>query len=168
MMTKTKSNISTIGWYQIIGGGIGALIIFYSLFTTAQLSGLNILIYVFILLFFSYSIFCGALCIRHKNNALIHSLINQFLQLISFAFFGFAFSYVAGLYLSVGLDLSNSIDMKFNFGISKFDFNINLEHERAEINFNLVAFALIYWIDKLTKKVKEEKADNQIASVELS
>lgn len=26
MTTKTKSNISTIGWYQIIGGGIGALI----------------------------------------------------------------------------------------------------------------------------------------------
>jgi hypothetical protein len=165
MTTKTKSNISTIGWYQIIGGGIGALIILYSLFTAAQLSGLNILIYVFMLLFFIYSIFCGTLCIQHKANALTHSLINQFLQLIGFAVFSVAFSYVAGLYLSVGLDLSNSVNMKFNIGISKFDFNINRELERAEINFNLVAFGLIYWIDKLMKKLKEEKADVLIASV---
>ena len=165
MTTKTKSNISTIGWYQIIGGGIGVLIILYSLFTSAQLSGLNILIYVFMLLFFIYSIFCGALCIQHKANALTHSLINQCLQLIGFAFLGVAFSYAGGLYLSVGLDLSNSVNMKFNVGISKFDFNINREHERAEINFNLVAFGLVYWIDRLMKKSKEEKADILIESV---
>jgi hypothetical protein len=165
MTTKTKSNISTIGWYQIIGGAIGAIIILYSVFNSTQFSALNISIYVFMLLFFAYSIFCGTLCLKHKDNALIHSLINQFLQLIGFAFFGFAFTYVAGLYLSIGLDLSNSIDMKFDVGISKFDFNINREHERAEINFNLVAFALIYWIDKLMKKIKEEKTNIEIASV---
>ena len=165
MTAKTNSNISTIGWYQIIGGGIGALIILYSLFTTAQLSGLNILVYVLMLLFFAYSIFYGTLCIKHKSNALTLSLINQFLQLIGFAFFGVAFTYVAGLYLSVGLDLSNSINMKFDVGISKFDFNINREHERAEINFNLVAFAFIYWIDKLMKEIKTEKVNSEIASV---
>ncbi len=67
--------------------------------------------------------------------------------------------------LSVGLDLSSSINMKFDVGISKFDFNINREHERAEINFNLVAFAFIYWIDKLMKEIKTEKANVEIASV---
>jgi hypothetical protein len=147
MTIKTKFNISSIGWYQIIGGSIGDLIILYSLFTTVQLSGLNILIYVFMLLFFAYSIFCGTLCLKHKDDALTHSLVNQFLQLISFAFFGFAFRYVAGFYLSIGLDFSNSIDLKFNIGISKFDFNINREAERAEINFNLVAFGFIYLLD---------------------
>ncbi len=165
MTTKTKSNISTIGWYQIIGGGICALIIIYSLFRTAQLSGVNIFIFIFMLLFFAYSIFCGTICLKHKDNALTHSLINQFLQLIGFAFWGFAFTYVAGLYLSVGLDLSSSIDMKLDVGISKFDFNINREHEGAEMNFNLVAFAFIYWIDKLMKKIKIEKANVEIASV---
>ena len=55
--------------------------------------------------------------------------------------------------------------MKFNIGISKFDFNINREYERAEINFNLVAFGLIYWIDKLIKKVKEEKVNIQIVPI---
>ena len=165
MTTKIKTDLLKLGWYQIIGGAIGILIILYSLFALTQFSGLVILVYIFMLLFFAYSIYCGTLCIKCKNNALMHSLINQFLQILGFAVFGFAFAYVAGLYLSVGLDLSKSFEMKFNFGISKFDFNINREQERAEINFNLVAFGLIYWIDKLLKKVKEEKRNIGIASV---
>jgi hypothetical protein len=117
------------------------------------------------LLFFAYSFFCGVLCIKQKSNALAHSLINQFLQLIGFAFFGFAFAYVAGFYLSVGLDLSSSIEIKFGAGISKFDFNINREHERTEINFNIVELGLIYWIDKLSTKIKAEKTNTEIASI---
>ncbi len=94
-----------------------------------------------------------------------HSLVNQFLQLFGFAFYGVAFTYIAGLYLSVGLDLSNSIDMKLDIGISKFDFNINREHRRVEINFNVVAFVFIYWIDKLKGKIKDLKINIEIISV---
>ena len=71
----------------------------------------------------------------------------------------------AGFYLSVGLDFSNSLDIKFDIGISKFDFNVNREHERTEISFNLVAFGLICWINKLMKKVKIEKDNTEIASI---
>ncbi len=131
--------------------------ILFSLFDTTQFAGLNILVLAFMFIFFAYPVFCGTLCLKSKESALRHSLINQFLQLLGFAFFGFAFSYVAGIYLSIGLDLSKSIDVKFDIGVSKFDFNINREAERAEINFNLVAFGLIYWIEKLTKKLKAEK-----------
>jgi len=165
MTTKTKSNILKIGWYQIIGGSIGVLIILYALFTTTQFSAFIVSFYILASLLFAHSIFCGTLCLKSKNNALTHSLINQFLQLISFAFFGFAFSFVAGFYISVGLDLSKSVDVTFNFGISKLDLNINNEHERADISFNLVEFGLIYWIDKLTKKIKTEKANTEIALV---
>lgn len=165
MTTKIKTEFLKLGWYQIIGGTIGVLIILYSFFGLTQFSGLVILIYVFMLLFFAYSIYCGTLCIKNKNNALTHSLVNQFLQILGFAVFGFAFAYVAGLYVSVGLDLSTSIEMKFNFGISKFDFNINREQERTEMHFNLVAFGLIYWIDKLMAKVKTEKQNIEITAI---
>jgi hypothetical protein len=50
-------------------------------------------------------------------------------------------------------------------GISKLDLNINNQHERADINFNLIAFGLIYWIDKLMKKSRTEKQNLEIASV---
>jgi hypothetical protein len=165
MGTKTKSNIAAIGWYQIIGGAIGVILLLYLVFSLIQFSALNILIYVFMLLFFAYSIFCGILCIKYKGNALTHSLINQCLQLMGFAVLGFGFTYIAGTYLSVGLDLSNSVDMKFDIGISKFDFNINRDHERTEINFNLGAFVLVYWIEKLIKEIKEEKINDAIAAV---
>jgi len=161
---KIKSDIFKLGSYQIIGGAIGVIMILISLFGTTQFAGLNILIYTFMFIFFAYSTFCGTLCISSKQTALRHSLINQFLQLLGFAFFGFAFSYVAGLYLTIGLDLSKSIEVKFGFGISKFDFNINRGAERVDISFNLVAFGLIYWIEKLAKKIKTEK---EIVSVEL-
>ncbi len=165
MTTKTKSDILKIGWYQVFGGCIGVLNILYSFFNPVQFLALNILIYFFMFLFFAYSIFCGILCLKHKANALKHSLINQFLQLIGFAVFGFAFIYVAGFYLSIGLDLSNSIDVKIDFGILKFDFNINRQYDRTEMSFNLVAFALIYWIDRLVRRTKTEKTNIEIASI---
>lgn len=78
---------------------------------------------------------------------------------------GFAFKYVAGFYLTIGLNLTDSIKFGFDAGISKLDFNFNNEEDRLEFDFNLVAFALIYWIDKLMKKVKEEAVIRQISSI---
>ena len=123
------------------------------------------LVYLFILLFFAYSIFCGTLCLKTKKNALGHSLTNQILQVIGFAIMGFAFNYVSGLYLTIGLDLTDSIKLDFGAGISKFDFNLNNEKDRLEVDFNLVAFAVIFWINKLMKKVKEEAIIIQTSSI---
>jgi len=76
-------------------------------------------------LFFSYSIFCGFLCIRKKAKALIHILINQFLQLLGLAFLGYAFKYVAGVYVGAGLDLSDSIEQNLMLVFNKFELKIN-------------------------------------------
>ena len=162
---ETESDLTKLGLYQIIGGVVGLLIILLSIFRTPLLTGLTVLVYIFILLFFAYSIFCGTLCLKTKKNALGHSITNQILQVIGFAMLGFAFKYVAGLYLTIGLDLTDSIKFSFGAGISKFDFNFNNEKDRLEVNFNLVAFALIYWIDKIMKKVKEEAAIRQASSI---
>ena len=165
LSTKTKSDISKIGWYQIIGGGLGILIILYSLITLDQIAGLTIIIYAFMFVFFGYSVTCGTLCLKSHKNALRHSLINQLLQLVSLTIFGFAFSFVAGVYLSLGLDFSKSIEITFEFGISKFDFNINREHERTAVGLNLVALGLIYWINKLIKNSQAKRQNIIIASV---
>lgn len=162
---KFKSDIFKIGLYQIIGGGIGAIIILISLIMITPSTELEILVFFIMFGFFVYSIFCGTLCLYAKETALRHSLINQFLQVLGFAMFGYAFNYVAGLYLTIGLDFSNSFDIKFGAGISKFDFNINRETERTEMNFNLVAFGLIFWIDKLMHKIKEETDIQEISTV---
>ncbi|MEX6688542.1 hypothetical protein QTN47_13600 [Danxiaibacter flavus] len=96
------------------------------------------------------------------------SFVNQFLQLIGVAFSGFAFSYVAGLYLSVGLDISDSFEVNFGLGISKYDLSINNEPENHIVTINIVALALIYWIDKRSKKLAEEKNFAEVSSIGMN
>ena len=162
---ETESAITKLGIYQIIGGSLGILIILWSMYKSPFFTGLTILIYLLILLFFAYSIFCGTLCLKTKSNALKHSLINQLLQLIGFAMLGFAFKYVAGIYFTVGLDLTEAFKLDFGVGISKFDFNINKENERFEIDLNLVALVLVLWIDKLIKKRKNDIEIRKLSSI---
>ena len=162
---ETEYELAKLGLYQIFGGTVGIIIIVWSIYKDSFLTELTFLIYLLILLFFAYSIFCGMLCLKTKSNALGHSLTNQMLQLISFAIMGFSFKYVAGLYFTIGLDLTDIIKFDFGVGVSNFAFNLNKEKERLEIDFNLIALAVIYWIDKLMKKVKEEKSIRQTPSI---
>ncbi len=61
------------------------------------------------------------------------------------------------LYLNVGIDLSDDMQISFGLGISKLEFNINNEHERTNFELNVVAICLIYLIQKLRRKVQIEK-----------
>ena len=76
------------------------------------------------------------------------NVINQIMQVIGFAILGVGYQYIAGFYLTIGIDLTDSLQPAFGAGISKLDINLNRHHERLEVNLNLIAFALIYWIDK--------------------
>ena len=166
---ETESDLAKLGIYQIVGGTLGILFILWGIYRSAFLTGGTALIYLFILLFFCYSIFCGFLCFKTKKNALTHSLVNQLFQLFGFAKMGLAFKYIAGLFFSIGLDLApNSFNITFGAGISKFELNFNNEEDRLEININLVALAFVYWIDKLMKRIKEESTLRQVSSIGIS
>ena len=162
---ETESDLIKLGLYQVVGGAVGLILILWSIYKSPLMSGLLVLIYLLVLLFFGYSILCGILCLKLKKNALEYSLVNQILQVVGFAMMGFAFKYVAGFFLTIGLNLSDSIKFGFGAGISKFDFNFNNERERFELDFNLIAFALIYWIDRLMKRVKQEITLRQINAI---
>jgi hypothetical protein len=161
---KTTSKLKALGVYQILGGAIGVLLIFWA-FLSSQQTGLFIPIYLFMFGLFAFSIYCGIICLRTKDNALHLSLINQILQIIGFAMFGFAFQYAAGIYLAVGLDLTESFNLKFGAGFSKFDFNLNIETQRLEVNFNFIALGLIIFIERVKKKIREEQDQNQVSSI---
>jgi hypothetical protein len=162
---KFLSKLKGLGIYQIIGGAIGVILITWTTVNSQQIAELSIVIYLFMLLFFAFSVYCGILCLRKDNNALKLSLINQILQIIGFAMFGFAFQYAAGAYFTAGLDLTESFNFTFGVGVSKFDFNINNESQRLEVHFNLIALALIIFIEKMRKRLKEEQDKNQISSI---
>lgn len=165
MNADIKSKMSIIGWYQLIGGFAGAMLVLYTMFNISQFSALMMLLFGVMLSFFGYSIFCGKLCLDCKANALRHSYINQLLQLLGFSVLGVSFSYVAGLFFTIGLDLTNEIKLHLNVGISKFDFSINMNEELTYFNFNVIAFAFIYYIDKLSAKMKDQKVNTVIDSI---
>ena len=79
--------------------------------------------------------------------------------------FGFAFQYAAGIYLTVGLDLTESFNVKFGAGVSKFDFNFNTGTQRLEVNFNFIALGLIIFIERIKKNIRQEQDNNQVSSI---
>ena len=163
---KIKSDLIKLGLYQIVGGVLGILIIVYAILKIQLFTELSVLVYFIMILFFAYSILCGVLCMKTKGNSLLYSLINQMLQIFGFAIMGYTLKYVAGFYLTIGLNLKDSIEFTFGTVLSKLDFNINHDKERLELDFNLIAFAFVYWIDKLMKKVKEEESVRKAFSID--
>jgi hypothetical protein len=79
--------------------------------------------------------------------------------------FGLTFKYAAGVYFSAGLNLTESFNLTFGAGVSKFDFNFNNEKERLEVDFNFIALGLIIFIERLKKSVQEEHDKNQVSSI---
>ena len=93
------------------------------------------------------------------------SLINQVLQVIGVAMFGFAFKYAAGVYVTAGLDLSESFNFIFNAGFSRLDFAFNTDHHRFEVELNFVALPLIIFIERLKNHIKEEQDKLTISAI---
>ena len=155
--TLTQQNLKAIGWYQSIGAGIGIVFVLWALVKTQDVSPLIIVIFSVALLFFMYSVYCALLCFENKKTALIHSLINQSLQVIGFFLFGIGFFYVAGVYLTFVADFMNAGDIRFGIGLSQFSININRAFDLQEIHINVIAIGMIAWIVHLRRRIHHEQ-----------
>ena len=161
----TDIKIRILGIYQILGGTLGLGLTIWLTTSMDSIFGLILLFLLISVGLYSYSIYCGILLLRKKNSGLNHSQINQFLQLLNFTMFGFSFKYISGAFLSVGLDLTTSVQMHFRLGVSTWQITINDNPELFEINLNLVAFFLIVFIDRLKRKIVEEKNRTQVSEI---
>jgi len=152
----TKADLVKLGIYQVAGGLIGIALLSRIIFYSNGFSEIIILFYLLIALFFSYSILCGWMCLKYNTKALTFSYVNQMLQLPSVYIAGFSYNYVAGFYLNIGFDFTQSLKLSFDAGISTFNFYLNNGLNSILFNFNLVAFYLVYWILRLQKQAKLE------------
>ena len=159
------SRLKILGIYQIAGGILGLSL------TVRTISGLTTTTYLLIILLlvaiglYTYSIYCGTLLLKKNISGLKHSLINQFIQIINLSIFGFTFQYISGVFISAGLDLTDSLLFTFNVGVSRWQITINGNKEFLILNFNLVALFLILFIEKLRKEISKEHFERQIASI---
>jgi hypothetical protein len=158
-----KAGLLRLGTYQIIGGIVGIGFTGWAVVSSPLMSWYRIVFFSMDIMLFTYSIFCGVLLVKSKKAGLNLSLINQFLQLIGWAIFGFAFSFSAGITLAFGIDLTNSLLFDLTWGLSRCDFTFNRDAEKIAVNFNLVALYLIYFTSKLKSRIKKEEMLLEIA-----
>lgn len=161
----TTSKLKALAIYQIAGGIIGLGLTGWIISELPAISGPLLILLLIALGLYAYSIYCGILLQKGNISGLNHSLINQFLQLFSFSISGFAFQYISGIFLSAGLDLTNSFNLIFNIGISSWQMIIDAGTEPLIINFNFVALFLIVFIQRLKNKIRSEQAEKQITSI---
>ena len=155
---KLKSKITFLAYYQIAGGTIGILLLIWLIASTFPVPGMSILLYLFMAMLFGLSICSGWLLIEKRiEQGLTLSKINQLLQIFGIAFGGFAYEYVAGISLALGVNLEDSANFIFNFSISKLELYVNSSKDFAKVEFNLIAIYLVYFIIKLQNAVSQHK-----------
>lgn len=162
--TKVISKLRSLGAYQIAGGSIGLLLIVWVILNNPALD-FSVFLYGVMMLFFAFSIYCGVLCFKRKIIAVKLSLLNQVFQVIAVAMFGFAFKYAAGVYVTAGLDLSESFNFIFNAGFSRFELALNTDHHKLEIELNFVALPLIIFIERLKNHIKDDQNKLAISAI---
>ncbi len=150
------TKLNGLAIYQIAGGGLGLAIIIWLALKSPSVPGYAIILYLVATLLNVFSIYCGVLLIKLNPAGLQFSLINQYLQLVNFSFLGFAFKYIAGFFILIGLDLMHATVLNFDFGLSVFGFAINGDNQIVIFNFNLVALILIVLIDKTKNEVRDD------------
>ncbi len=169
---KIKTKLEQLAYYQIAGGTIGFIMVIWLIAQTTTITGLIILIFIFAGGLYSFSIYCGRLLLKGDYNlGLKLSTINQALQIFSFALFGFAFKFIAGLCIGVGIDYTDDFNIKFSFSLSDFQISINQDKELITLGFNIVAVFLIQYILRIKDEIEAfkllqiPKIDDEILSV---
>ena len=163
MSKQLLTKIKAFAIYQIIGGLVGIGLTFYLFNLEKPVSLLLPLIFLFIFGLYGYSVYCGIILFKDVKKGLRHSKLNQLLQIIAFWGFGYAYQYLSGVYLLIGVDLTQSLTFNFNYGISSsWKIGINTNDPTLLLNVNVVAIFLVVFIDKVQRKLKNLDLEQQL------
>lgn len=154
-----STHYKILGVYQILGSILGFLLLFHSLYqqgwSVVQLLALDIALFLFCL----FSLICGLLCLKLNEIALSLSTINQVLQLFGFGVGGFIYIYTSGVNLSISLDFTHQLMVNPKIGVSKMLLQFNNTSGNSFIEINVIALAIIVWIDRVQQKIKNYKCN---------
>ncbi|MBB6611593.1 hypothetical protein H7F15_11140 [Pontibacter sp. Tf4] len=155
MDKSTRTKLSIIAIYQIVGGVLGILLtawVMYSGEMVIDQAALRMGLFAGAL--YVFSILCGRMLYRNYKRGLLLSIVNQVLQVVYFSFGAYGFQYVAGLRVGIGVDMIGGWIFKFRLALSSFHFNIGTDLGQEFIGVNLVALFLIFWMEQLLEKVR--------------
>ncbi|MBS2101222.1 hypothetical protein [Carboxylicivirga linearis] len=157
---NTKITTSIISWIEIIGGIAGIGLLIRLLMRTQTINGPILLILLIGIFLSVFSIVSGRYLAAQKTVklGLILSVINFFLQLVSFKIGGYAYEFTSGINLLVGFENA----LKFNFGIitSTFNMSINTDDPDFAIKINVIAIIIIWLLADIFDELFLKKAES--------
>ncbi|MCD2259145.1 hypothetical protein [Psychroserpens luteolus] len=157
-MKKIYSRIEYLGYYEIIGGILGILLILLSVYDKLNSNSFFIFSLFLFLTLCGISIYSGILLIRKKHlKGLRFSVFTQALQIISFALFGYIFDFAIGLYLRITLELTSNSIIGLDFGFANWNLSRNANPDLVEINFNIIGIILLLFITNSIDRIKAER-----------
>jgi hypothetical protein len=155
---KNKIKLISLATYQIGGGIFGIIITIQLLLDAEEIKGLVVFLILIALGLFAFSIYCGLCLIKNKlHRGLKLSTINQAIQTISFTMFGYGYKFCSGIFLYLGVDLTNAFNVSFKLRLSNWYFIINSDKEVLTVGINIVAFYLLYFISKLEGEIEVDR-----------
>ncbi|WP_162426688.1 hypothetical protein [Pontibacter pudoricolor] len=158
MIDQTKNHLKAIAIYQIVGGILGIALTVWVLFSGEMvLDQVALRMALFAGGLYVFSILCGRMLFRKPRRGLVLSIVNQLLQVIYFSFGAYSFQYVAGLRVGVGVDMIAGWIFKFRLALSSFHFSLGTDLGQKFIGINLVALFLIFWMERLLEKTKDQQ-----------
>ena len=172
---KTRNQVETeikyLGYYQIIGGVIGIIVAVIAIVNSINAGFFSLVkfpIYFILCLPFVFSMYVGFRCIDKKPNRLRLSKWNQVLQVIGFGISGYGYTYIAGIQLGIGLDLTESYVFNYKLGLSMFQFNINQNAHLSFVMVNILALFLVYRIIQYQDFFDLERERNRLPAFDAS
>ncbi len=150
-MKKTEMKIKILAIYQILGGLIGLVGILHLILKIKTIDKIILMI----IGFCGFSIYCGYTLLKKDYfKGLNLSIINQLIQVLSFTIFGLTYKVYSGIFLYLGLDLTNDPTIIYGTGLTMADFQLDPSSPITEFSINFVALILINIIFNLREKIE--------------
>ena len=150
-----------LGAYQIGGGIYGVIMTLFLLADFQYFIIGKILIAIFGIALFLFSVFCGYLLIKRQFlKGLNLSIYNTAFQVIGFGVAGYHFKYVSGFFAGITLDLTRDIYAGIGFDFSIIDLALGSSSESLYLTINVLAILILGFIFKM-----KEKMENKISSI---
>ncbi|MCQ6557221.1 hypothetical protein [Paenibacillus mendelii] len=153
--------LQVIGWYEIVGGLFGLLVIVLGAANIGLFNNLYLaMIYLVFLLLFMLSIAAGVLMVLKKKAGRKLTIFIQILQVPQFIVKGTYYSFCAGAQLSLQFFGGMESGFRLNIGIfSEFKFYINTIFYTSMVSINIIPLLVIYFILKSRRKAETMTAD---------
>lgn len=141
-----------LGIYQVVGGLTGLYLVFS---TELSLILPHFWIFIIILGFYSFCLYCGIILLRGKDNTYELTIINQYLQTFRIILLGYGFEFYAGVKSYLGFTDTPNLKFLFNteLGFSSHAY-LYMGEKNLEVSvaINIIPVLIIIWIYKLRNK----------------